>query len=333
MRITQWDEEDRHAFDGCLAVERAAHQADDPAGPPRSARELRRSLSGADSDAVTETWFAAGDQDVLGWYRLYLPNREDLNLAWLGLVVHPGHRCQGTGTMLLQHAAVRAAAHDRSQLACALLQDGAGAAFAAAAGARSGLSEARRVLDVPQIPPEQIAGLRESAARAATGYALVTWAGEIPDEYLGGVAYVHEALNDAPWDFEAVRWDAERVRDDINRRVRQSGDRYYSVAAIHGATGQMAALTALSVDPEVPEWGMQNLTVVARPHRGHRLGILVKAAMQEWLATAEPDMRMIQTGNANDNTHMIAINDQLGYELFQPSWQFYTIDVAAIPTR
>jgi GNAT superfamily N-acetyltransferase/RimJ/RimL family protein N-acetyltransferase len=333
MRITQWDGEDRHAFDGCFAVERAAHQADDPAGPPRSARELRTFLSGADTNAVTETWFAAGDQDVLGWYRLYLPDRENLNLAMLGLVVHPGHRCRGTGTMLLRHAAGRAAAHGRSRLAGELLQGGAGAAFAAAAGARAGVAEARRVLDVTRIPPGRIAGLRESAARAAAGYALVTWTGEIPEEYLGGVAYVHEALNDAPWDFEAVRWDAERVREVINRRVRRSGNRYYSVAAVHGTTGQMAALTALSVAPEVPEWGLQNLTAVARPHRGHRLGMLVKTAMLEWLATAEPGMRMIQTGNANANTYMIAINDQLGYELFRPSWQFYTIDVAAIPTR
>ena len=42
---------------------------------------------------------------------------------------------------------------------------------------------------------------------------------------------------------------------------------------------------------------------------------------------------LIQTGNANANTYMIAINDQLGYELFRPSWQLYTIDVAAIPAR
>ena len=61
--------------------------------------------------------------------------------------------------------------------------------------------------------------------------------------------------------------------------------------------------------------------------------MLVKAAMTEWLATAEPDMRMIQTAKASANTHMIAINDQLGYELLQPSWQFYTLDVAAIPAR
>jgi hypothetical protein len=95
----------------------------------------------------------------------------------------------------------------------------------------------------------------------------------------------------------------------------------------------MAALTGLSVAPEVPEWGRQDPTMVARPHRGHRLGMLVKAAMLEWVATAEPGLRMIQTGNADGNAHMIAINEQLGYELLQPGWQFYTIDVAAIPAR
>ena len=37
--------------------------------------------------------------------------------------------------------------------------------------------------------------------------------------------------------------------------------------------------------PEAPSWGFQELTAVTRPHRGHRLGLLVKAAMLEWLAT------------------------------------------------
>jgi GNAT superfamily N-acetyltransferase len=252
MRITRWDGEDRRAFDGCVAVERAAHQADDPAGPPRPARELGAFLSGADG----ETWFAAGDEGVCGWYRLSLPDRENLDLAWLALVVDPGRRRRGAGTMLLRHAAGRAAARGRSRLAARnLLQGGAGAAFAAAAGAQAGVAEARRVLDVTLIPPGRFAGLRDRAARAAGGYNLVMWTGQVPEEHLGGVAFVREALYDAPWDFEAGRWDAERVREEVNGRVARSGDRYYSVAAVHGATGQMAALTGLSVAPEVPEWG------------------------------------------------------------------------------
>jgi RimJ/RimL family protein N-acetyltransferase len=67
---------------------------------------------------------------------------------------------------------------------------------------------------------------------------------------------------------------------------------------------------------------------VTRPHRGHRLGLLVKAAMLEWLAEAEPQLERIVTGNAAVNQHMIAINQQLGYELLEPPGQSYEIAVA-----
>ncbi|HEX5292564.1 MAG TPA: hypothetical protein VFX25_27150 [Streptosporangiaceae bacterium] len=32
-----------------------------------------------------------------------------------------------------------------------------------------------------------------------------------------------------------------------------------------------------------------------RPHRGHRLGLLVKVAMHQWLARAEPGIRDVFT--------------------------------------
>ena len=40
--------------------------------------------------------------------------------------------------------------------------------------------------------------------------------------------------------------------------------------------------------------------------------------MLDWLAEAEPQLERIVTGNAAVNQHMIAINDQLGYELLEP---------------
>ena len=80
----------------------------------------------------------------------------------------------------------------------------------------------------------------------------------------------------------------------------------------------MAAVTAVEADPDNPEWGHQQLTAVIRKHRGHRLGLLVKTAMLDWLAEAEPQLERIVTGNAAVNQHMIAINDQLGYELLEP---------------
>ena len=92
----------------------------------------------------------------------------------------------------------------------------------------------------------------------------------------------------------------------------------------------MAALTQLEDDPDSPEWGHQGLTAVARPHRGHRLGLLVKAAMLDWLASAEPQLEQIETGNAGANEHMIAINEALGFTIRDPAWAWLELPVATV---
>jgi hypothetical protein len=92
----------------------------------------------------------------------------------------------------------------------------------------------------------------------------------------------------------------------------------------------MAAYTGVIVDPEAPSWGFQELTAVTRPHRGHRLGLLVKTAMLELLAEAEPQLEFVMTGNAAANDHMIAVNEQLGYEVAGPGWRYYDAPVAVL---
>jgi GNAT superfamily N-acetyltransferase len=96
----------------------------------------------SDASVVKETWYAAGP-GVAGYYRLHLPEKENLDSAFLTLTVHPAHRRQGIGTELLRHAAGRAAARGRSVLAGQTLQATAGDAFAKAAGARAGVTAPR----------------------------------------------------------------------------------------------------------------------------------------------------------------------------------------------
>ena len=98
------------------------------------------------------------------------------------------------------------------------------------------------------------------------------------------------------------------------------------MAARSLASGELAAFTQLAVDPADPSWGFQELTAVARPHRGHRLGLLVKVAMLELLAEREPQLTQIVTGNAGTNQHMIAINAQLGFEVLD-EWLYWELDV------
>ena len=177
--------------------------------------------------------------------------------------------------------------------------------------------------------------LRASAEKAAAGYSLVSWDGPTPDEYCGPVAEIFNAFNDAPHgeNTQPEVWDADRVRERSGRAVRAGLLRAHSVAAICGATGEMVAFTEVGVNPEVPSWGWQQLTAVTRPHRGHRLGLLVKTEMLSLLASAEPQIEQIATGNATANEHMIAVNEQLGYKVVEPRWRFYEMPVTAMSRR
>ena len=115
----------------------------------------------------------------------------------------------------------------------------------------------------------------------------------------------------------------------LNDHLDRTGARRYTIAAASDETGELAAFSVLSVDPDHPDWGFQGDTGVLRHHRGHRLGMLVKAAMLEWLATAEPGLRRIETGNAATNKYMIAINEQLGFTLHGRT-QAFDLPVAAL---
>jgi len=87
----------------------------------------------------------------------------------------------------------------------------------------------------------------------------------------------------------------------------------------------------VSVDPDDPGWGFQVFTVVRREHRGHRLGLLLKIAMMELLATTEPQLERIVTWNGQGNEHMIAVNEAMGYTVFGPPATGFRLDVAAVP--
>jgi GNAT superfamily N-acetyltransferase len=279
----------------------------------------------------SQAWLArSGDGPADGWYRLSLPERENRWQARVELVVHPARRRNGLGRALLTHAAGQARAAGRTLLTAETAQGSAGDGFARALGARQGLTEVDRVLRVDAQLPGRLAVLRQQAEPAADGYKLVSWSGPTPEERLEEVAGINAAMADAPMDQgrEPDRWDAGRVRASDARTMAQ-GMRRHTVAAEDQDDGRLVALTQLSVDPGVSEWGFQEMTAVARPHRGHRLGLLVKVAMLEGVAGAEPQLTRILTGNADTNAHMIAINEQLGFEV-AGSWSAWELEASSL---
>jgi len=343
--IVRWDPADTTALRGCQEVWGAALDIDDADGPRMRGQTLAAWLGQGFTGDPAETWYLPGTApgSVAGWYRLELPDIENRDRAMLMIVTDPAQRRRGVGGRLLRHAAERAAEKGRTVLWGEVRDGSAGDAFAVAIGAKQGIAATIRRLDlrpgpgktVPgkTVPAEKFARLHAEAAAAATGYSLVRWTVPTPPEYLDALAGVLNAYADAPHDegYEAGDWDGERVRERADAPLLAMGVRGYVIAAVHDATGEMAAMTQLAVVPDSPEWGHQGLTAVTRRHRGHRLGLLVKTAMLEWLAEAEPAIERIDTGNAAANDHMIAVNDALGFELDPPA--YHTVELEVSPRR
>jgi GNAT superfamily N-acetyltransferase len=335
MRIARWDPADEKTMLACHEVHCAAGRLDNPVEPPMSEGIFRVYMTEGWGSEPGESWTAHDDAGtVAGYYRLNLPDLENRDRAFLDLVVHPAARRGGTGLQLLRHGAERADANTRTTLEGVATAGGAGEEFARTTGAKFSMTEINRIQSLGKIEPGAVGRLRAEAERAAAGYSLVSWSGPFPAEYRAGVAEVFNAFNDAPHPegTEDEVWDADRIRERTGKMLRLGLMRGYGIAAVHDATGEMAGLTEVVIDPGHPQWGFQQLTAVVRGHRGHRLGLLVKTAMLGLLGAAEPQLEWIATGNAAENAHMIAVNERLGYEVVPPSWNTYELPVTAALT-
>ena len=333
MHIEQVDLTDTGKIRECFEVYNAAQRVDEPEGPWFTEQPFGGWITVGWDGNPREVWLAVDQQgSAAGWYRLHLPSRENLDQAGLDLVVHPAERQRGAGLALLRHAAGRATARGRAVFNGGTRNGSAGEAFARSVGAKPGLVEVQRVLDLGQLEKGKLARLRRPTELAAAGYVLESWVGPIPEEFLEDVAALYDAMGDAPRDPEIAHeeWDAQRVRESINLR-QHYGLRDYTLVARHDDTGELAALSEMAVDPADPGWGFQMNTVVLRKHRGHRLGLLVKLAMMELLATTEPQLERISTWNAETNEHMIAVNEAIGYTVWGQPVTGSRLDVTAVP--
>ena len=320
------DDPDGHSpLAGLYAVSRAC----DDAGPAMSWRHFAASVRSGSGGERAEAWAACDGDRVVGGHILHLPQDDNTHLAVLRLMTHPSRRRAGVGGALLDHAIGRARDQGRSVLIAEAPTDGPGTAFAKARGFSPGSTETRLVLDLRTADWSGLELLRGRAARHATGYSLERWAGPTPDDLLGDMARLTEGMNDHPLGDLAVedeRWTPERVRV-RDEMLGRAGQRAYTVIARHTASGEPAGFTQLMVDAERPEgWARQGATTVLAPHRGRRLGLVLKLANLTWFRACESSIERVITWNSVENPHMLAINEALGFEVFD-TWHQWQLDI------
>lgn len=301
----------------------AASMAHDlPGVPPPSPGHVHAQLTRPALGSHRLTWLATGADGVpvgAAGVRLFTsPGQE--HLAELELHVAPAHRRLGTGSLLLTAAVEACRAENRRSLITTAAADGPGESFGERKGFRRVLAFDHLVL---RLDEQDESGPRALADAEHPGYRLAGWTGTVPDDLADAFAAAKDAMNDMPvgdMDHGRVTWDADRVRA-MARVVADRGDTLLTLAALHH-DGTMAGYTEILLPQGAPARAQQYDTAVVSAHRGHGLGLWIKAAMVCRLRAEHPGVVEIETDNAEDNTHMLAVNTALGFRSYRRTVEF-----------
>lgn len=318
---------DVEALRAWQAVDAASHDHDH-VGLPADPIEERLPLLDPDTPhagEITEMRLGVADGRAVGVVELALPTIDNLASCSVTVLVHPDARRCGHGRALLRSVLEETAQRGRPRVFFEVpspYPSGPGAAepLLREVGARPVLVEVRRLLDLTTRPAE------EDKPVPANGYRVVQWVDRAPDELVEDLAgLVAKMSTDAPqgdMDWEPERWDAARYRDK-EASAQARGRTRYATAVVHAGSGRVVAMTDIGVSRTRPEVAYQWDTIVDGPHRGHGLGLVVKAHNHALLRSSEPSTRWVNTWNAESNTHMVAINDLLGFEpvAYWTEWQ------------
>ncbi len=255
--------------------------------------------------------------------------------AWLLVQVHPDWRRRGIGTALADVVEGLAADEGRTtQIVYTVSPDAAGPRLAAPTGFGSvpadnaevrflrgrgyTLEQIERGSRLPlPLDDEAMARTVESASAAAgRDYVVHSWTGRTPERWREDLALLYTRMStDAPTaglDEPEDVWTVERLLASEEADAR--GPRTTVTAAVeHRPSGRLAGFTQLSVPAEPWRPVAQEDTLVLKEHRGHRLGLLVKASNLLYLAREHPGHPSVVTFNAEENRPMLDVNEALGF--------------------
>lgn len=321
MEIRRLDPHDDAELARFHAIGDAAERFERPYAANWTLEELRIELTEDDPMERKDAVVALDGDEIVGAGIAFSATRDNLHLSWLMPWVEPGRRRRGIGAAVLAELVSICRADHRTDLVMETAypferrEDHPYRRFAEKHGFHLANTEIRRVRTLP-VDDVDLDELVAEAASHHRGYRIETFEAPLPEGLLESLCEAHNRLAvDAPggeltFEPEALTPELMRVHEET---MRKQGRRRITTLAITG-TGEVAGYNDLVVPPgdlpNVWQWG----TLVVGEHRGHRLGLAVKArGLQELQQRVGPERSRIITGNAEQNAHMVGINERLGF--------------------
>lgn len=322
MQITRVMPGDTESLEAVAWVANAAMAVDAPWQHPVTAAALEATLRHGWDGEPPVAFLTTVEGVPVGLATYDSSEWDNLTLAWFIIEVHPAHRCRGHGTAVLEFLLNHARSEGRTTVGIDGWDGQVSSGFAAAHGFDRKARTVNRRHTMATVAWHDIDRFRRQSP--AEDYDVVRRVGATPTAELGDLAQMTAAINDAPTDdlaYEDEVYTAERVRNYEQAQMAQ-GQRLYRLTARHRESGTLAGQTVVVVESARPWIAHQHDTSVTREHRGHRLGLRLKTDMLQWLRECEPQVQTIDTWNAQSNDYMVAVNEQLGYEVLGRVNQF-----------
>lgn len=324
MQIREVHRDDAATLDAIIELVHDTHAVDAPWFHPWSKADYRVVAEHGMDGEPPVMYVGEVDGQVVAHCDAWVSDRDNQHLAWLKLSVHPEQRRRGYGSALLDHVVTDLKGRGRTTFGMDGWESEQAIGFAARHGFEQKAVEVTRRQHLREVDGVLLKQLLEEAREAASSYELVRIQGRTSEEDIDQVVEMVAAINDQPFDgldIEHTVFSRERVWAYEDAQALRN-HRLYRLAARHKDSGEWAGNTVVIVKGEFPTRGYQHDTSVARAHRGHRLGALLKLSMVEWLAEAEPQLETISTTNAESNSYMISINEAMGYRVMGRALEF-----------
>ena len=311
MQIVDARSLDPDGFGAALELQQRVDRQRDPGLPVTPAAELRAVFDDDATDHCRHQRVVAltdgADAAAIGHVE-FNTDAANANLAGVEITPTDDH----TAAAVLAELLRLARADGRTSVIAWGDHTPAADAFWTGLGAELRYTEQESRLDLASVDPDLMA---RWIAAGPVDLELVHWARRCPEDRIDALVATANAMNDAPTDdleMADTIVDAAMVRAEIEARAAR-GLEYRGVLAVT-AEGEAAGTTEVFVNRHRPAASWQWSTVVLPAHRGRGIGRWLKAAMWQRLRATEPEVTALQTGNAASNSHMLAINNEMGFQ-------------------
>ena len=293
-------------------------------GPAFDAERLRfEAGEGLKSDCLLLGAFTDDEPEVAaGGMLIRLQTDLNTDLGDAQPLLRAGHADAAVAEALLAASRERLAQIGRTRLQVNLPQSNPTPAYETFRAPTSSFTAMCSALDLSALDRDQYAEFAAPSPKNSQ-YRIVHWIDRCPDELAESFSAALNTMHDIPLEdlnLELSQHDVARLREG-EAVIGRHGARRCVTAAVD-EEGEVAGFTQSVYFPAEPATMDLWSTAVVRRHRGHRLGLRIKAAATLRILHELPEAQWVCTFNNHENEHMLAVNRQLGYQVLG-GWDIY----------